>query len=51
MQVNRCVQKVVMALALLAGLASGSCFAQADSGKLIVGYPPGQSVDVVTAAS
>ncbi|NPC57943.1 Bug family tripartite tricarboxylate transporter substrate binding protein [Caenimonas soli] len=47
MQANRCVLKGAMALALLAGLASGPCFAQADSGKLIVGYPPGQSVDVV----
>lgn len=38
------IQKAIMALALL---ASSACFAQADSGKLIVGYPPGQSVDVV----
>ena len=44
MQAIRRVLNAVIALALL---ASGACFAQAESGKLIVGYPPGQSVDVV----
>ena len=44
MQTIRCILKAALALALV---GSGACFAQADSGKLIVGYPPGQSVDVV----
>ena len=44
MQKTRRVMNGIVALALL---ASGACLAQADSGKLIVGYPPGQSVDVV----
>ncbi|HSH92382.1 MAG TPA: tripartite tricarboxylate transporter substrate binding protein [Ramlibacter sp.] len=44
MQTNRSVLNAAIALALLAG---SSCFAQSDNGKLIVGYPPGQSVDVV----
>lgn len=35
------------ALVLALALASGAAFAQKDAGKLIVGYPPGQSVDVV----
>lgn len=41
------IQRILKAVIAIALLASSSCFAQADSGKLIVGYPPGQSVDVV----
>jgi len=44
MQTIRRLLKGAMALALL---ASSACFAQSTTGKLIVGYPPGQSVDVV----
>lgn len=39
--------RLFQALVLAVLFASGSAFAQKDTGRLIVGYPPGQSVDVV----
>lgn len=37
----------ILAGAMLALVQATACFAQSDSGKLIVGYPAGQSVDAV----
>ena len=39
--------RLMKALALVLLFAGSAAFAQKDTGKLIVGYPPGQSVDVV----
>ena len=38
---------MILAGAALALMQAATCFAQSDSGKLIVGYPAGQSVDSV----
>ena len=39
--------RLMKGLVLALVFASSAAFAQKDTGKLIVGYPPGQSVDVV----